>query len=145
MAYVSLCRALYDYTASAEDELSFAEDALLYVVEADDEEWWKAKLKSGESAQEEDGPIGLVPANYVEEAEPIRVSRALYDYDGTNDDELSIKEDELLSIFETDGDWLLVKKQTAQGQITGKLGFVPANYVDEVRTYSELLSLDTWR
>lgn len=138
MAYVSLCKALYDYTATAEDELSFTEDALLYVVEAEDPEWWKAKLKSGSGEQEQednddddDQLIGLIPSNYVEEAEPVRASRALYDYEKQNDDELDIQEDEMLSIYEVKGDWLLAKRQT-DGVPTGKLGFVPANYVDKV-------------
>ena len=133
MAYVSLCRALYDYAATAEDELTFTEDALLYVVEAEDDEWWKAKLKTAEAADDDDdsGPVGLVPANYVEEAEPIRASRALYDYMKQNEDELDMQEDEMLSVFEEKGDWLLVKKQI-DGVPSGKLGFVPANYVDEV-------------
>jgi hypothetical protein len=136
MAYVSLCKALYDYTATAEDELSFTEDALLYVVEADDPEWWKAKLKTGEDEDDDDedddtAPIGLIPANYVEEAEPVRASRALYDYNKQNDDELELQEDEMLSIYAVKGDWLLAKKQD-NGVPTGKLGFVPANYVDEV-------------
>ncbi|UZJ55843.1 hypothetical protein CBS101457_005163 [Exobasidium rhododendri] len=140
MAYVSLCKALYDYAATAEDELSFNEDALLYVVEADDPEWWKAKLKKSraEGTDEEaddddddDAPIGLIPANYVEEAEPIRASRALYDYGKQNDDELELAEDEMVSVYETKGDWLLVKKQV-DGIPTGYLGLVPANYVDEI-------------
>lgn len=131
MAYVSLCKALYDYTATAEDELTFTEDAFLYVVEADDDEWWKAKLKTGDDVDDQ-GPIGLIPANYVEESEPIRASRALYDYSKQNDDEIEMAEDEMMSIFEVKGDWLLVKKQEG-GMPSGKLGFVPANYVDEVR------------
>lgn len=130
MAYVSLCKALYDYAATAEDELTFTEDALLYVLEADDDEWWKAKLKTGDDDDDE-GPVGLVPANYVEESEPIRASRALYDYSKQNDDEIDMAEDEMLSVYEVKGDWLLVKKQV-DGVPTGKLGFVPANYVDEV-------------
>jgi hypothetical protein len=139
MAYVSLCKALYDYTATAEDELTFTEDALLYVVEADDPEWWKAKLKTGEDDDDEDSaPIGLIPANYVEEAEPIRASRALYDYNGQNDDELEIQEDEMLSIYDIKGDWLLAKRQE-NGVPVGKLGFVPANYVDEVSQHCLVL------
>jgi actin cytoskeleton-regulatory complex protein SLA1 len=133
MAYVSLCKALYDYTATAEDELTFTEDALLYVLDAEDAEWWKAKLKVGENETDEDdeGPIGLIPANYVEESEPVRISKALYDYAKQNEDELDIEEDEMLSVFEIKGEWLLVKKQN-EGIPSGQLGFVPANYVDEV-------------
>lgn len=135
MAYISLCKALYDYTAAAEDELTFTEDALLYVLDAEDAEWWKAKLKTGgqnESDEDDEGPIGLIPANYVEEAEPIRISKALYDYAKQNEDELDIEEDEMLSVYEIKGEWLLVKKYQHDGIPSGQLGFVPANYVDEV-------------
>lgn len=135
MAYISLCKALYDYAATAEDELSFTEDALLYVIEADDDEWWKAKVKTASVDDDEDSPIGLIPSNYVEEAEPIRASKALYDYAKQNDDELDMQEDEMVSIYDDKGDWLLIKKQI-DGLPTGKLGFVPANYVDEVRQIS---------
>lgn len=141
MAYVSLCKALYGYTATAEDELTFTEDALLYVVEAEDPEWWKAKVKSGSGEEEDDDePVGLIPSNYVEEAEPVRASRALYDYEKQNEDELDIQEDEMLSVYEVKGDWLLAKRQV-DGVPTGKLGFVPANYVDEVCQGSKVFNL----
>lgn len=144
MAYVALCKALYDYTAQSPDELSLTEDDTLYILESDDPEWWKAKLRrlnedgtpvQDESTEEADGLVGLVPANYVEEAEPLRLSRALYDYEAQNEDELTIEEDELIRVYETDGLWLLVKRQgkddIGEGG-EGRLGYVPANYVDEV-------------
>ncbi|KAK0569100.1 cytoskeletal protein binding protein [Tilletia horrida] len=131
MAYVAYCKALYDYAAQAADELALAEDDVLYILENDDAEWWKAKLKKPDSEEE---AVGLVPANYVEEAPPLRLSRALYDYTATSDEELTVAEDELLRVYETDGPWLLVQKHAGEGldQGTGRLGFVPANYVDEV-------------
>ncbi len=45
MAYVALGKALYDYVAQAEDELNLTEDDYLYILESDDPEWWKAKLR----------------------------------------------------------------------------------------------------
>ncbi|GAA6030396.1 hypothetical protein JCM8097_009087 [Rhodosporidiobolus ruineniae] len=50
-------RALFDYSATTEDEHSFAEDETLAIVDSSDESWWKA---------EKDGVVGLVPASYVE-------------------------------------------------------------------------------
>lgn len=38
-----------------------------------------------------DAPSGLVPSNYVEAAEPLRLSRALYDYQPQNSDELEVQ------------------------------------------------------
>ncbi|PWN42572.1 hypothetical protein IE81DRAFT_301880 [Ceraceosorus guamensis] len=137
MAYVSLSKALYDYAATAEDELNLKEDDLLYIIDASDTEWWKAKLKTGPEDEEK---IGLVPANYVEEAEPLRQSRALYDYSPQTEEELEMKEDQLLSVYEDDDDdWLLVRIADSGAQ--GKLGFVPKNYVDEVAAVDGATSL----
>ncbi|KDN49560.1 hypothetical protein K437DRAFT_273215 [Tilletiaria anomala UBC 951] len=144
MAYISICKALYDYEAQASDELQLTEDEHIYILDASDPEWWKAKRRppidpsSGQllpfPAGVEEGQVGLVPANYVEESEPLRMSRALYYYEAQNDDELALQEDELLRVYEYEGEWLLVKKQGHDelGTGEGKLGFVPANYVDEV-------------
>lgn len=141
MAYVQVAKVLYDYEAQGEDELNLKEDDSLYILEHDDADWFKAQLRrlnpDGTPVEQadEDAEIGLVPANYVEEAEPLRLSRALYDYEAQNEDELSIAEDELLRVYESDGLWLLVKKQghdsLGEGGV-GNLGYVPANYVDEV-------------
>jgi hypothetical protein len=66
--YVDICIALYDYTAQTDDELTFHEDDVLYILENDDEDWWKAKLKvvniEGENSEERS--IGLVPRNYIQ-------------------------------------------------------------------------------
>lgn len=143
MSYVAIGKALYDYTAQAEDELNLTEDEGLYILDNSDPEWWKAKRRppidaNGHpqpSSSSDEQEVGLVPANYVEEAEPLRMSRALYDYEKQNEDELDVQEDELLRVYEYEGEWLLVKRQGSDdiGTGEGKLGFVPANYVDEVR------------
>lgn len=65
MKYIDVCKALYDYEAGSEDELSFKEDDILYILERDDDDWWKAQLKLQQP--DEVGPIGLIPANYASE------------------------------------------------------------------------------
>lgn len=65
MKYVEVCKALYDYEARTEDELSIKQDDILYVIEKEDSDWWRTELK--QSSGEEGGPIGLVPASYLEE------------------------------------------------------------------------------
>ncbi|CAF1276942.1 unnamed protein product [Rotaria sordida] len=50
-------RALYDFQARSADELSFATDNELLLIDNSDETWWKAEL---------DGKTGVVPSNYVE-------------------------------------------------------------------------------
>lgn len=52
--------------------------------------------------------------------------KALYDYDANAPGELSVKEDEILLVFDTEEDWLLVQSHSDGG----KAGFVPGNYVE---------------
>ena len=38
-------RATFPYKATAEDELSFNEGDLLYILESSDKSWWRARCK----------------------------------------------------------------------------------------------------
>ncbi|KAL3999011.1 Osteoclast-stimulating factor 1 [Acanthocheilonema viteae] len=60
---VTVYRALYDYTAQNDKELSFNEGDLLYVSDSsNDAKWWPARCKNQR---------GLIPANYVMTAQYI--------------------------------------------------------------------------
>lgn len=67
--YIGVYRALYDYSAQSDEELSIHPDDLLYLLERSDvDDWWKVKkrmLPVGDQEVEE--PVGLVPSNYIEE------------------------------------------------------------------------------
>jgi actin cytoskeleton-regulatory complex protein SLA1 len=98
--------------------------------------WWKVKVKL--DSTDDDGPSGLVPAAYVEPVSPttflyFSVVKVLYDYDASSSGELSVKEDEILLVYETDQDWLLVQSQTEGG----KAGYVPGNYVEAISEEEE--------
>ncbi|SPQ19329.1 173880a0-be7b-4234-b324-d802638cd4b4 [Thermothielavioides terrestris] len=123
MGFLGIYKALYDYTPQAEGELQIAEGDLLYVLEkSTEDDWWKAKKKA--TGEDEEEPVGLVPNNYVEEAQPIGKARALYEYTRQTDEELSFPEDAQLTVFDTsDPDWILVGHD-------GDYGFVPANYIE---------------
>ena len=56
----------------------------------------------------------------------------LYDYEAQQPGELSVNEDEVLHVYGKDDDWLLVHSQKEGG----KVGYVPGNYVEEVRASS---------
>lgn len=60
-----MCTAVYAYTPQGDQELTLEEGDLLYVLERSDEDWWKVKKKNHDS--DDDEPIGLVPATYIEE------------------------------------------------------------------------------
>lgn len=53
----------------------------------------------------------------------------LYDYEATQSTELSVKEDEILHVYDKDEEWLLVQDPSEEGRV----GYVPGNYVEEVR------------
>ncbi|KAG5637779.1 hypothetical protein H0H81_003280 [Sphagnurus paluster] len=126
--YLSVLKASYDYEPQSEDEIAIKEDQVLFLKEKVDDDWWKVKIK-GES-QEQEVPVGLVPAAYVEQAEHTAKVKVLYDYQAAADGELSVQEDEILLVFETEQDWILVQSEKEGG----KAGFVPGNYVEP---YSE--------
>ena len=49
--------AIYDYSADKEDELTFSENSVIYVIKKNDDGWWEGVLG---------GQTGLFPGNYVE-------------------------------------------------------------------------------
>jgi len=54
---LKVMRAIYDYKANDDDELSFNAGDILYVLDSTDPDWWKARCK---------GIEGLFPCNLVE-------------------------------------------------------------------------------
>lgn len=48
---------MYSYQQDKEDELTFDEGAVIYVVKKNDDNWWEGVM---------DGQTGLFPGNYVE-------------------------------------------------------------------------------
>ncbi|KAK8721109.1 hypothetical protein OTU49_012939 [Cherax quadricarinatus] len=55
--YLEKVIAVYDYTADKEDELTFSENAVIYVLKKNDDGWWEGVMN---------GVTGLFPGNYVE-------------------------------------------------------------------------------
>ena len=54
---IKFSRALFSYTSKEEDELSFSEGDLLYIIDdASDHDWWLARCH---------GKEGLVPSNFL--------------------------------------------------------------------------------
>jgi hypothetical protein len=64
MKYVAICIALYNYQSQNDEEISFNSNDILYILDKEDPDWYKAQLKVPN--QVESGPIGLVPANYLD-------------------------------------------------------------------------------
>lgn len=55
--FIILVVAIYDYYADKDDELSFQESSVIYVLKKNDDGWWEGVM---------DGITGLFPGNYVE-------------------------------------------------------------------------------
>ncbi|KAG0222389.1 cytoskeletal protein binding protein [Actinomortierella wolfii] len=121
MPFLKVVVALYDYEANTEEELTIKENNVLYVLEDDDPEWWKAKLKTEDPNENK---IGLIPSNYIEPLPEIGSVVGLYKYEATNEEELTFDEGDVLVLYEQDDpDWFLVGNGT-------NVGFVPGNYVE---------------
>lgn len=116
-----------------DEELTIKEDDLLYVLEDDDTEWWKVRVKTAPSDDAHDAPAGLVPAAYVSPLPPLAQVTSLYVYEPQNDEELAVGEDEALILYERDGDWVLVGRRGAGEK---GVGYIPATWIDEVRCRS---------
>ncbi|RDB22766.1 Actin cytoskeleton-regulatory complex protein SLA1 [Hypsizygus marmoreus] len=122
--FLAVLKASYDYDPQSDDEIAIKEDQLIFLKEKVDDDWWKVKVKG--DTQDDDTPVGLVPAAYVEQAEHTSTVKVLYDYEAAASGELSVQEDEILLVFEREQDWLLVQSQKEGGGA----GFVPGNYVE---------------
>ena len=55
--FYGLVIAIYDYSADKDDELSFSENSVIYVIRKNDDGWYEGVM---------DGITGLFPGNYVE-------------------------------------------------------------------------------
>lgn len=56
-SYLEKVVAIYDYTADKEDELSFQEGAIIYVIKKNEDGWFEGVMNA---------TTGLFPGNYVE-------------------------------------------------------------------------------
>lgn len=63
--FLGVFTAVYAYIPQGDQELTLEEGDLLYVLERSDDDWWKVKKKVNDS--DDDEPVGLVPATYIEE------------------------------------------------------------------------------
>ncbi|XP_075054940.1 SH3 domain-containing protein 19 isoform X2 [Mixophyes fleayi] len=118
------CEALYDFTAEAEDDLSFRKGDKILIVERLDLEWYKGRLNGRE---------GILPTAFVQHCSGLTarpspggkpgMARALYDFCGENGDELSFKAGDLISALESvDNEWM-------SGELHGRTGIFPKNFV----------------
>uniref|UniRef100_A0A8D2CZS6 SH3 domain containing 19 n=1 Tax=Sciurus vulgaris TaxID=55149 RepID=A0A8D2CZS6_SCIVU len=119
------CRALHSFTAETGEDLSFTRGDRILILERLDSDWCRGRLRDRE---------GIFPAAFVQpcpaEAKSTstmslkgRKAKALYDFQGENEDELSFKAGDVITELESvDDDWM-------SGELMGKSGIFPKNYV----------------
>ncbi|XP_068961610.1 SH3 domain-containing protein 19 isoform X2 [Petaurus breviceps papuanus] len=122
------CEALHDFIAETDEDLPFKKGDRILIIEHLDSDWYRGRLNSTE---------GIFPAVFVQpclgsitEAKLISASgrkkekaKALYDFHGENEDELSFKAGDIITELESvDEDWM-------SGERAGKSGIFPKNYI----------------
>ncbi|NXF43017.1 SH319 protein, partial [Oceanites oceanicus] len=120
---VEWCEALHDFTAETKDDLSFKKGDCIQILEQVDSEWYRGRLNEKE---------GIFPAVFVQTCSGTLSqslggkkgkAKALYDFHGENEDELSFKAGDTITELESvDEDWM-------SGEIQGKSGIFPKNFV----------------
>lgn len=129
--HLALLKAEYAYTPQTDDEMALEEDMYYYLLDDSDTEWFHVKVHSSSSTPGGHPQSGLVPANYVVPAQPLRLVTALYAYEAQADEELTIQEDEHLELYEEDGEWSLVGRNSQDNSHRG-VGYVPTTYIENV-------------
>ncbi|CAM5140541.1 unnamed protein product [Natator depressus] len=119
------CEALHDFTAETNEDLSFKKGDSIQILEHVDSEWCRGRLNNSE---------GIFPAVFVQTCSAgVKTAqspgwrkgkaKALYDFQGENEDELSFKAGDMITELEpVDEDWM-------SGEVQGKSGIFPKNFV----------------
>ncbi|XP_057661114.1 SH3 domain-containing kinase-binding protein 1-like [Diorhabda carinulata] len=139
------CRVVFSYNQDHEDELNLKVGDIIDIIGEEEEGWWRGVLN---------GKQGVFPSNFVKEipfqpnpsnrvssvnignesetkppklpSKPTKLlCEATYPYKAQNEDELSFKEGDVITIVNKEsqdpGWW--------QGELNGKIGFFPDNFV----------------
>jgi len=137
-------KAQYDYDAEEDNELSFKENDIIIITKIDDSGWWEGSI-GARSGMFPGNYVELIPEEVVEKAKPLptpaakstqsaqkqpmkkeRKCKAIFDFSGDGDDELSINEGDIITILSEAEGWMLgVNKNGSQG-------LFPANHVEEI-------------
>ena len=118
---ISQCRGLFDYNPDDPNELTFKQGDIITVLQKDPSGWWQGELN---------GRIGVFPSvDWVEElgvGSGVKQCRALYEYVGDNEFELSIRPGDIITIEGNEDGWYSGRNQS------GQFGRYPSNYVEPI-------------
>ncbi|KAF5307339.1 hypothetical protein FQR65_LT07056 [Abscondita terminalis] len=136
------CRVIFSYKQENQDELNLSVGEVITILGEEEEGWWRGTLN---------GKEGVFPSNFVEEIKskpgsredltnindndvkyptlPPKPAKSLcqvkYSYKAQNEDELTLKEGDFITLLSTDGQdpgWW-------RGELNGRVGVFPDNFV----------------
>ena len=111
------CVILYDYVASTPGDLSIKAGQRVTLINSSTADWWEGSYK---------GRSGFFPASYALKLnDKDVVLKCLYDFDGEEDDELTITEGQILLLVEDEGNGWMV------GRGVDGEGIFPSTYVEK--------------
>ncbi|XP_070553885.1 SH3 domain-containing protein 19-like isoform X2 [Ptychodera flava] len=142
------CRARFDFEAEGEEDLDFDEGDIIRLIEPVGEEWMRGELngKVGIFPLEFVEIIENLPASSIAMATQVdspppsasitvtpptptaddNLVTALYDFEGTDNTELTFKTGDKIKVTnQVNADWLV-------GEMYGKSGRFPSNFIDRV-------------
>lgn len=105
-------KALYSYRTATGSELPFSRGDPLVILDCRGN-WWQARNSEGRT--------GFVPSNYIQVERKGKVKRT---YEGKDQDEVSVKEGQLIEVMEVHEFMSLVRT------VDGKIGSVPTDCLD---------------
>jgi hypothetical protein len=114
---------LYDFTATASDELTVQKDDIV-AVKREENEWVSASFN---------GTSGLLPANFIQKLDMVAnnillTANVTFMFSSQRGDELTVSVGETVTILEKmDVDWWRVEKMDRSA-----VGLVPASFLQEV-------------
>mmetsp|Transcript_16571 Transcript_16571/g.18756 ORF Transcript_16571/g.18756 Transcript_16571/m.18756 type:complete len:483 (-) Transcript_16571:966-2414(-) len=117
----TLASALYAFDGVRDDNLNFKEGEVITIIEMNENGWWKGTNSKGE--------VGIFPYNYVQvrpEAAPsFPIVKALYDFPGGQEGQLSFKSGDLITVMkEIDAQW-------NEGKLkSGERGIYPTSFTE---------------
>eukprot|EP01117_Protostelium_nocturnum_P008154 TRINITY_DN2908_c0_g3_i5.p1 TRINITY_DN2908_c0_g3~~TRINITY_DN2908_c0_g3_i5.p1 ORF type:complete len:517 (-),score=217.94 TRINITY_DN2908_c0_g3_i5:23-1573(-) len=111
--------AIYDFAGERMDDLTFWEGDIIVILAMFEDGWWLG-------LRVESNAIGRVPSNYMD---PLpagsKVVRALADYSGESEEDMSIEEGDIIVITNKNQDWWF-------GESGDQSGWIPSNYVEDI-------------
>lgn len=122
--------ALYDFTGTVADELTFEKGDKIEITEIINDEWLRGKHK---------GQEGMFPRAFVQlskeeseknfppvrkEMKPTPKAKALFDFDGEFEDELCFRTGDIIVLLER------VNDEWIQGELDARVGRFPAAFVE---------------